>query len=119
MQKLCHYQSGTGSISRREDYIKNWKADKSHTSVRIVQLLIEHGADIHAQGDDHSTPLHMASNAANAGAVQLLIQHGADVNVRNGSHLTPLLRAFTYVSAENVQLLVQLRVDVSNRRYNS
>ncbi|KAH8977325.1 ankyrin repeat-containing domain protein [Lactarius deliciosus] len=50
-------------------------------STETVRLLIEHGADVAAQNENQSTPLHLASSSKVAETVQLLIKHGADVTV--------------------------------------
>jgi ankyrin repeat protein len=56
-----------------------------------VRLLIEHGADVQAQDQNLSTPLHLASSLfQNAESVQLLIEYGADVHAQDQSHKTPL-----------------------------
>ncbi|HZT41769.1 MAG TPA: ankyrin repeat domain-containing protein [Chthonomonadaceae bacterium] len=56
-----------------------------------VQLLLEHGADVHVKGALGHDPLYRAANALAPGresegraVVELLIQHGANVNGRSG-----------------------------------
>ncbi|KAL8649382.1 MAG: hypothetical protein Q9226_005596 [Calogaya cf. arnoldii] len=72
----------------------------------IVQLLIDHGADINIatslRGDDmerkyngQRTPLHWACDRGHESCVRLLIKHGAEVNANNYSNRTPLLDALT------------------------
>jgi ankyrin repeat protein len=65
-----------------------------------MRLLIEHGADVKAQDETHSTPLHMASSSGIPEIVQLLIEHGADVSGRDRRHRTPLHLASSWVSAK-------------------
>ena len=55
----------------------------------IVQLLLEHGADVNAEDNNYSTPLHLATSLEPE-IVQLLLQHGADTNALDQSHRTPL-----------------------------
>ena len=57
---------------------------------RVVRVLLEHGADVSARDDTHSTPLHLASFKGNSEAIKLLIRHGADVNAQDERHMTPL-----------------------------
>ena len=59
-----------------------------------VQVLLEHGADITAQDDTQSTPLHLASSEGWVDVMQILLEHGADVNARDRRHSTPLDLAF-------------------------
>jgi len=63
---------------------------KSHAKANTVRLLINHGADVTAEDETHSTPLHLASSLGTAETVQLLIECRADVNARDGNHRTPL-----------------------------
>ena len=55
-----------------------------------MQVLIKHGADVHARDQRQSTPLHLASSRWNLKIAQLLIKHGADVHARNQDQSTPL-----------------------------
>jgi ankyrin repeat protein len=65
------------------DEITDEKAD-------IVQLLIQHGADVTAQDNACSTPLHLASSKGCDRTVELLLRYGADVNAQDGRDSTPL-----------------------------
>lgn len=52
----------------------------------IVQVLIEHGADVNdpgRSGCNGITPLHDACQNGHLEIVQLLLNHGADVNARD------------------------------------
>ena len=65
---------------------------------RVVELLLEHGADLEVHGTRGRTPLHTlllhfnydSKNRPLAG-VRLLLERGADVNARDDNHQTPLL----------------------------
>ncbi|KAH8986513.1 ankyrin repeat-containing domain protein [Lactarius hatsudake] len=58
---------------------------------RIVQILLESGADANAQNETHSTPLHRASiREESSECVRILIEHGADVTARDWNRKTPL-----------------------------
>jgi ankyrin repeat protein len=65
----------------------------------IVQVLIQHGADVAAQDNTGSTPLHLASSKRSGKTVELLLGHGADVNARDGKYSTPLHLAASSRSA--------------------
>lgn len=47
-------------------------------NVRIVELLLDAGADVHIRGINDWTPLHYAVAAEEIGAVRLLLARGAD-----------------------------------------
>src|SRR6266702_4527605 len=87
----------------------------SSSGPRVVQLLIQHGADANARDRGHSTPLHLALSWRSAETVQLLVKHGADVNARDASHKTPLHLTLSLVSAKAVILLMQHWVDEGDR----
>jgi len=46
----------------------------------IARTLIEHGADVNAQGDNDVAPLHTAAARGNVESATLLLDHGADIN---------------------------------------
>ena len=55
-----------------------------------ARLLLELGADVHAQDNDLSTPLYRASCWGCFKIAQLLLEHGANINERNKEGRTPL-----------------------------
>jgi ankyrin repeat protein len=55
-----------------------------------VQLLLERGADLEAQLDDHSTPLHIAAENGKVATVQVLLEHGFITHVRDTDGQIPL-----------------------------
>ena len=48
---------------------------EQHNKKPIVQLLLEHGADVNAEDNHYSMPLHLATSLEPE-IVQLLLQHG-------------------------------------------
>ena len=58
--------------------------------VRVAQLLLERGANVNTQRNDHATPLSLASYIGNVEIVQFLIDHGAEVNTVDDFGGTPL-----------------------------
>lgn len=57
--------------------------------VRTIHLLLEAGADIHAQDKNGATPLHRAVRTRCAAAVQSLLDAGADPTIKNKPGSTP------------------------------
>jgi len=84
---------------------------KSKAKADTVRLLIDYGADVTVQDEDHSTPLHLASCLRSAEAVQLLIKHGADVTAKDRKHRTPLHLASSWVCSKTVFLAIQQWAD--------
>jgi len=61
--------------------------------VDVVQLLLEHGADVDARDDDERSPLHLASDGGHVEVVRVLLEHRADTEIRDKYDCSPLERA--------------------------
>lgn len=64
----------------------NWDAKRQ---VRMIELLLEAGADIHAPDKNGATPLHRAVRTRCAAAVKALLDAGADAALKNKPGSTP------------------------------
>ena len=72
----------------------------------IVQLLLDHGADVNATQADDFTPLHEAAQNGMLDVTQWLLDRGADINLRlSSSGKTPLALALEHHHDEVAQLL--------------
>ena len=60
----------------------------SHTAV--VKLLLNKGANIEAQNDEHWTPLHLACQNGQTDVVKLLLNNRANIEAQDNEHWTPL-----------------------------
>ena len=56
----------------------------------VAQLLLERGANANTPDNDHTAPLHLASDYAGLEIVRALLDHGAKVNAENNRGETPL-----------------------------
>ena len=65
----------------------NFAALKNDT--KMIELLLELGADINGQNLTGFTPLHHAVEAEAIEAITLLLSKGADTTIKNGRNLTP------------------------------
>jgi ankyrin repeat protein len=63
-------------------------AAKGHADV--IQVLLAHGADIHARDDWGGTPLHRAAGEGQTRSAEVLLEAGADVNALDSYQRTPL-----------------------------
>lgn len=80
----------------------------------IVRLLLEHGADVNAKGDDGSTALTIAIQyGGHVEIVRALLNKGADPNAKLSDGRTPLM--LTADSPEIVKALLEKGADVSAR----
>lgn len=63
-----------------------------HAHLNIMDLLIKHGADLNAQNDWLSTPLHLTEK--NIDAIRLLLEAGAEPNIQDKDWDYPYYFAF-------------------------
>ncbi len=59
-------------------------------NVRIVELLLENGADPNKRGSQSRTALQYAAERNRLAVARLLLKHGADINGTDNSQLSPL-----------------------------
>ena len=74
----------------------------------MIQLLINHGADINAREDKKNfSPLHLAvsANSITTDIAKLLIENGADVNAKSSDGFTPRQLAKLFKHKKMVKLL--------------
>ena len=81
-----------------------------------LRLLLERGADVHAEGGDAWTALHWAARNAHTGeeadVVVGLLEEGAKVGARSKSGYTPLHVAASHGNLATVMTLVEYGADV-------
>jgi cytohesin len=77
-------------------------------------MLLERGANVNAQEEDESTPLHPVSFRCHwhPELVRTLLEHGADVSVRNNLGLTPSLLASRSRNVEVIRIHLERGADV-------
>lgn len=63
------------------------------SDLKMAILLVEAGADVNAQDNNHNTPLILATKKKNIELVRFLILRGADLNLQNSDGISPLHQA--------------------------
>ena len=85
----------------------------------VVQFLLNHGADVNSQQDNHSTPLHWAAYLGDVNIVRVLLEHNADVNSKDDSgwtlHDAAESSGVRGDCAQLVQLLLEHGADVNTQ----
>ena len=78
----------------------------------ILELLLSHGADVHAADEDGWTAMHCAADAGYTSGATILLAHGARPDVPCEPHgETPLQIAIARSHHETAQLLMSRRTD--------
>ncbi|KAF7176013.1 hypothetical protein CNMCM7691_001188 [Aspergillus felis] len=80
---------------------------------RTVELLIEKGADVNAQGGDYGYALQAASYQGHKEVVQLLLEKGADVNAQGGLFGNALQAASLQGHKDVMQQLLEKGAEVN------
>jgi ankyrin repeat protein len=112
-----------------------WRAARS-ADLELMQLLLDHGADVNKASRNDSTPLMSAAQAGSLGggagnrdehsatdadlikAIRLCMEYGGDVNAADSTGMTPLLLAASKGSDQIVQYLAThgARLDAKDKR---
>lgn len=85
-----------------------------YTAIGLLDVLLEHGADINARTDSLATPLHFAASSGIAKNVDYLIQHHANLQARNRSDLDVSLMALANWHNDLFCHLVRLGADIQS-----
>ena len=90
-----------------------------HGDLKVLELLLENGADVHSVCETGHTALHLALISANhrrfEEIVLALLLHGSDVNVRGRRGRTAIHIAVQYSSTAIVNILLNHGADISKR----
>ena len=71
-----------------------------------MRALLNNGADVNANDESCSTPLHLASSEGSYETMGILIEHGADVTAKDRNDRTPMHLALTWVCPTTASLLI-------------
>ncbi|KAL7930526.1 ankyrin repeat-containing domain protein [Trichoderma chlorosporum] len=85
---------------------------------QVMQLLIDHGADVNIAGDKHGTMLQRGAYKGCLQIVKLLLEKGVEVNIQGGEHgnaLQAARRSHTIIETkrEMIQLLIEHGADIN------
>lgn len=86
-----------------------------NSDIKLIELLIQSGADIDLGDVDNTLPLHLAAYSGHIKAVEILIQHKAKVDFKDNREQTPLLFAAIRGNIEIAGLLVEHGADVNGK----
>ena len=103
-----------GSVNVRLDNLRNdtlLTLAMRKKDMELVELLLEHGADIN-HGDRHGNAvLHWAASSWNTDTVKFLLEHGADINRENSNGATALHWAASSGNIDVIKFLLEHGAD--------
>uniref|UniRef100_A0A8C4GPZ1 Poly [ADP-ribose] polymerase n=1 Tax=Dicentrarchus labrax TaxID=13489 RepID=A0A8C4GPZ1_DICLA len=105
----CHASDGRKVRAKQKSTPLHLAA--GYNRVRIVQLLLQHGADVHAKDKGGLVPLHNACSYGHYEVTELLLKHGACVNAMDLWQFTPLHEAASKNRVEVCSLLLSHGAD--------
>jgi TonB family protein len=70
-----------------------------------VEVLLEHGANVHSENNDGGTALHVAAEYGRTAIAEALLKAGADYEARDALGRTPFYRAFENRNAGVIDVL--------------
>jgi len=85
--------------------------ERETENLKIIELLIDKGADVNGKDDNDDTPLHLSINR---NISEFLIEHGADVNAKDCSGGTPLHSIIFEKDKDLVTLLITNGADLNS-----
>lgn len=77
--------------------------------IKIVEELVQRGANVNRRGAFMNTPLHSAAYQLSIEMVQLLVEKGAIVHIRNSNQHTPLDSAIVTISQDSSRFLENIK----------
>ena len=90
---------------------RNEKKDKKY--LRIVKLLLQHGAKVDVRDDSGTTPLHHSANFGLYGLVRLMLKAKANIDERDGFQKTPLMFSAGSSGPKVTKYLIRKGADIN------
>lgn len=88
------------------------------TSLEVVRLLVEQGADIHARNYYSKTVLHAAAEKGQSDTITYLLDQGVDINARDDAGHSPLFDAVYSERGDAAKVLISRDCDLKVRSTN-
>ncbi|KAL9116136.1 MAG: hypothetical protein Q9227_000505 [Pyrenula ochraceoflavens] len=116
VQLLLCFGASVKNVSSREVYSPlhaiTFSGTFNEDSRAILELLLDHGADINAQNNPRRTsPINLAATKSNIEALESLIQAGADVDIADFAGDVALTDAIVFLQTESLELLLRYKAD--------
>lgn len=109
VQQLLEGNASVDSVNERQNTALTLSCQQRACSLAVVQLLLQHNADVNRQTGWRATALHFAAQCAQPTVVAALLDAKASVDVKNRARNTPLMAALSTYVADKPQKQVQRR----------
>lgn len=108
VQKLRAALAAGADVRRSLDATRNTALHVACSQgwVEGMQLLLEAGADPHAENKHGYVPMHVAAQSGERRPVEILLEQGCDVHARSGIGYTPLMMAAEAPKGDAARLLL-------------
>ncbi|XP_071620750.1 ankyrin repeat domain-containing protein 18A-like [Heliangelus exortis] len=83
-------------------------------SPKVVELLLDHNANLDAKNKEGFTPLSLAVSKGQVETAEFLLRMGADVHARDQQQRTPLMMAASVGKMKLIQVLLHYGADISH-----
>ena len=91
-------------------------AIRSYASLDVINLLLQHGLDIHECDDNGISALDTAIKFKRLDVIDLCLKSGLDVNISSRkSGITPLMLASCFSNIQTAELLLEYGADINAR----
>ena len=93
----------------------------AYSSIEIIKLIIEKGANVKFQNEEGNTALHIASRYAKIDGIdkiKLLLDNGADINAKDTQGHTPLMVAAYFSNTTSSLEVVKFLIDNGANLYD-
>ena len=108
---VCRAAAHVNAADKKRRTALHWAASTGQKAT--VELLLAHGAKLHARMNRRHTPLHLAAEEGHLGVVKLLVGAGSEVNALSDTKTTPLYRAARRGHVEVLRALLASGADVN------
>ena len=104
----CLIENGANVNATTNDNCTPLMIASKYDDLRVINLLIKHGANVELQDKDGRTALyHAVMEPWNYRTVRCLIENGANVNATTNDNCTPLMIASEYDELRAINLLIK------------
>lgn len=84
----------------------HYAAENPTDTIEIIDLLIDHGADVNDNNGSWGTPLHFAASKGTKEAIEHLINKGADIEAKDSNGNRPIHLSAQYGSKDTMKALI-------------